>query len=406
MGYKFDTEAEQRLQTYFGEVGSILNNKCRREAFAAYGLGLLSDLDRKSTEPIAAMAYPDPDSADAAHQRLLHFAGQAQWSDEAVRVHAAHHALGAMTEHEAVEAWIVDDTGFLKQGKHSVGVQRQYTGSAGKVANCQIGVSLSLATRTMHVPVDFDLYLPHLWTDDPKRRDEAKIPDDVEFKTKPELGLQMVDRALAAELPPGIMLADAAYGNSSEFRSGLRSRGLSYGVDVENRSKVWRVDSRGRKNGKPLSIKKLVERLGIRNFRKVTWREGTKGEMWSWFAKCRVIPWRENRATAKPEVVWLLVEWPPNETSPTKFTLVTLPKSTSTKQLVRVTRQRWRTERMYQDMKGELGLDHFEGRRFRGWHHHVTVALCCYAFVAAEQARSFSPSTGGRTRHGPQRYAS
>jgi SRSO17 transposase len=406
MGYQFDTKAEQRLETFFGEVGSILNNKCRREAFAAYGLGLLSDLDRKSTEPIAAMSYPDLDGADAAHQRLLHFAGQAQWSDEAVRAHASRHAVGAMTEHEAVEAWIVDDTGFLKQGKHSVGVQRQYTGSAGKVANCQIGVSLSLATRTMHVPVDFDLYLPRLWADDPERRDEAKIPDEVEFKTKPELGLQMVDRALAAELPTGIALADAAYGNSSEFRSGLRSRGLRYGVDVESRTKVWRVDSRGRKNGKPLSIRKQVKRLGIRNFRKVTWREGTKGEMWSWFAKCRVIPWRENRATTKPEVVWLLVEWPPNETSPTKFTLVTLPKSTSTKQLVRVTRQRWRTERMYQDMKGELGLDHFEGRRFRGWHHHVTVALCCYAFVAAEQARSFSPSTGGRTGHSPQRHAS
>jgi len=257
----------------------------------------------------------------------------------------------------------------------------------------------------MHGPVDFELYLPRLWADDPERRWEAKIPDEVEFKTKPELGLEMIDRALAAELPPGIALADAAYGNSSEFRSGLRSRGLRYGVDVESRTKVWRVDRRGRKNGKPVSIKKVVERLGIRNFRRVTWREGTKGEMWSWFAKCQVIPWRENRTTAQPESVWLLIEWPPNETSPTKYTLVTVPKSTSTKQLVRVTRQRWRTERMYQDMKGELGLDHFEGRRYRGWHHHVTVALCCYAFVAAEQARSFSPSPRGETGHGPQRRA-
>ena len=405
MGYQFDNTAEQRLETYFAEIGDILANKRRREAFAAYGLGLLSDLDRKSAEPIAAMVCPDPEDVDAIHQRLLHFAGQSEWSDEEVRVHAARHAVDTMTEHEAVEAWIADDTGFLKQGKHSVGVQRQYTGSAGKVTNCQLGVSLSLATPTMHVPVDFELYLPRLWADDPERRREAKIPDEVEFKTKPELVLQMVDRALAAELPSGIVLADTAYGNSSEFRSGLRSRGLRYGVDVEGRTKVWRIDSLGRRNGKPVSIKKLVKRLGIRKFRRVTWREGTKGEMWSWFATCRVIPWRENRATANPESVWLLVEWPPNEVSPTKFTLVTLPKSTSTKQLVRVTRQRWRTEQMYRDMKGELGLDHFEGRRFRGWNHHVTVALCCYAFVAAEQARSFSPSPARRTEHGPQRRA-
>lgn len=405
MGYQFDADSEQRLETYFAEIGDILANKRRREAFACYGLGLLSDLDRKSAEPIAAMVCPEPEDVDAVHQRLLHFAGQAEWSDEEVRIHAARHAVGAMTEHEAVEAWILDDTGFLKQGKHSVGVQRQYTGSAGKVTNCQLGVSLSLATRTMHVPVDFELYLPSLWADDPERRRKAKIPDEVEFKTKPELGLQMVDRALAAGLPPGIALADTAYGNSSEFRSGLRSRGLRYGVDVEGRTKVWRVDSLGRKNGKPVSIKKLVKRLGIRKFRRVTWREGTKGEMWSWFATCRVIPWRENRSTAKPESVWLLVEWPPNEPSPTKFTLVTLPRSTSIKQLVRVTRQRWRTEQMYRDMKGELGLDHFEGRLYRGWHHHVTVALCCNAFIAAEQARSFSPSPRGKTGHRPKRRA-
>jgi SRSO17 transposase len=405
MGYQFDLAAQRRLETYFDEIGTILANKRRRAAFAAYGLGLLSDLDRKSAEPIAAMVCPDPEEVDAMHQRLLHFAGQAEWSDEKVRAHAARHVVGAMAEHEPIESWIIDDTGFLKQGKHSVGVQRQYTGSAGKVTNCQLGVSLSLATRTMHAPVDFELYLPRVWTDDPERRSEAKIPDEVGFKTKPELGLQMVDRALAAGLPPGITLADTAYGNSSEFRSGLRSRGLHYGVDVESRTKVWRVDRLRRKNGKPLTIKKLVKRLGIRSFRRVTWREGTKGEMWSWFAKCRVIPWRENRSVEEPEPVWLLVEWPPDEPEPTKFTLVTLPKSTSTKQLVRDTRQRWRTERTYEDMKGELGLDHFEGRRYRGWHHHVTVALCCYSFVAAEQARSFSPSPTGQTRHRPHRRA-
>jgi SRSO17 transposase len=393
MGYTFDRAAESRLQTYFEEIGVILHNKRRRESFAAYGLGLLSDLDRKSAEPIAAMVCPDPDGVDAVHQRLLHFAGQSDWSDEQVRLHAARYALAAMTEREEVEAWIIDDTGFLKQGTHSVGVQRQYTGSAGKVTNCQLGVSLSVATRTTHVPVDFELYLPRSWTDDDARRHEAKIPDEFEFRTKPELGMAMVERAIAAELAKGILLADAAYGNSSEFRAGLLALGLNYGVDVQASTKVWRVDARGRKRGKAITIAKLVHRLGIKSFRRTTWREGTKGEMWSWFAKCRVIPWRENRRAEKPKPVWLLVDWPPDETEPSKHTLVSLPKKTSTKQLVRVTHQRWRTERVYQDMKEELGLDHFEGRRFRGWHHHVSVALCCYAFIVAEQSRSFSPQT-------------
>jgi SRSO17 transposase len=241
MSYMVDAAAEDRLAAFFERIGKVLANKKRRESFAIYALGLLGDAERKSVEPLAARACADPEGTNPAHQRLLHFVGESEWSDAVVRKSAAEYALAAMGEREPVETWIIDDTGFLKQGKHSVGVQRQYTGSAGKVTNCQIGVSLSLATRTLHLPVDFELYLPQAWTGDRMRRREAVIPKEVEFRTKPELALQMVRRAVAAGYPRGIVLADAAYGNSSDFRTALRAEGLDYAVGIEGNTKVWRV---------------------------------------------------------------------------------------------------------------------------------------------------------------------
>jgi SRSO17 transposase len=160
--------AVQRLESYFQRMGEVLGNESRRGSFVLYAMGLLGDAERKSVEPIAARACPDPQKVDAMHQRLLHFAVDSKWSDQEVRREAAQYALAAMEERESVEAWIVDDTGFLKQGTLSVGVQRQYTGSAGKIANCQVGVSLSIATRTEHLPIDFELYLPTDWANSPE----------------------------------------------------------------------------------------------------------------------------------------------------------------------------------------------------------------------------------------------
>lgn len=202
--------AVARLEKYFGPIGELLGNDERRASFATYAMGILSDAERKSAEPLAARACADPLQADAGHQRLLHFLANSKWSDHAVRRETARQALAAMTAREPIEAWSLDDTGFLKQGSHTGGVQRQYTGSAGKVTNCQIGVSLTVATRTEQVPIDFELYLPDCWANDSARRQEARIPDEVRFATKPELGLQMVGRALAAEVPKGLVLADAA----------------------------------------------------------------------------------------------------------------------------------------------------------------------------------------------------
>ncbi|WP_437976142.1 IS701 family transposase [Sorangium sp. So ce295] len=245
MEYIMDPAAEQRLQAYLSEIGDVLGHPLRRESFATYALGLLGEAERKSVEPIAARACPDPERVEVAHQRLLHFVSNSHWDDEAVRLHAARYAIGAMTQQAPVTSWIVDDTGFLKKGTHSVGVQRQYTGSAGKTTNCQIGVSLSVATRYHHVPIDFELYLPQSWADDPARRREARIPDQVVYKTKIDLALEMIERAARHGIPGDIVLADAAYGNSNAFRETVRLLGFDYAVGIESPTKVLPLRRRG-----------------------------------------------------------------------------------------------------------------------------------------------------------------
>jgi SRSO17 transposase len=386
--------AQQRLSEYFDCIGALLGRKGRRESFALYAEGVLGDGERKSIEPIAARACADPARADAEHQRLLHFALDAPWSDDDVRREAARYALKAMTTHEPVDSWIIDDTGFLKQGRHSVGVQRQYTGSAGKTTNCQIGVSLTVTTRTEQLPIDFALYLPEAWTEDRTRRREARIPDDVQFATKPELALRLLQRAVDNGVQPGLVLADQAYGTSREFRKGVREMGLHYAVAVDNRTVVMVFDKLGRRREEIISVLDLALRIDTQGgFRRCTWRQGTKQDLSARFALRRVVPaYDEARGVEKREPVWLLIEWRDGEVEPANCFLCSLPGRLTKKQLVRRVMQRWRIERTYQDLKDELGLDHYEGRRFPGWHHHVSVVLCCYAFVIAERVRHFPPS--------------
>jgi SRSO17 transposase len=400
MGYQVDAAAHGRLGGFFSTVGDALCNKKRRECFATYAFGLLSNLDRKSIEPIAAAACADPAVCDAHHQRLLHFAGNAAWDDEAVRQVAARYAIDAMQTRAAVRAWIIDDTGFLKKGDHSVGVQRQYSGTAGKIANCQIGVSLSVATAHAHMPIDFELYLPEAWTSDAARRFASKVPDEVSFKTKYELAIDMIARAVEAGIPGEIVLADADYGRRREFRRAVRSFGLDYAVGVEDQLTVCRVDARERPFGERISLRKLAAALPSGRYRRITWREGTQRKLASRFAFCRVNLTEDGRFDAvESEPIWLIIEWPEGEASPAKFSLTTLPRTTPKKQMVRTLKERWRTEQAYQEMKSELGLDHFEGRSFRGWHHHISVVLCCYAFVVAERMRHFFPSRAASAGH-------
>jgi SRSO17 transposase len=398
-----DAAGVRRIEGYFARIGEVLGNAKRRASFAVYAMGLLGSAERKSVEPMAALVCRNPKKMDAAHQRLLHFVGSAPWSDRAVRRVAAHYAVDAMVEREPVEAWIIDDTGFLKQGSHSVGVQRQYTGSAGKIANCQIGVSLSVATRTEHVPVDFELYLPESWTEDPARRKEARIPASITFQTKPQLGIAMVRRALDDGLPRGVVLADSAYGSSSDFRKQLRDLDLDYAVGVDPKTVVSLLDAKGQCRGDPVSVRDLALRMEARGgFRRCTWRKGTRQDLTARFALRRVAP---AGVHAERDAQWLLIEWRDGEEEPANYFLATLPETITRLQLIRLVMQRWRTERVYEDLKGELGLDHFEGRRFPGWHHHVSVALCCYAFVVTERVRHFPPSAGRSMDGGPESLA-
>jgi SRSO17 transposase len=391
-----DSAAEQRLKDYFDHIGIVLGDETRRASFAIYAMGILGDGERKSIEPIAARAHGRLDRMDAAYQRLQHFIADSPWSDHDVRLEAARYAIGEMTKREPVEAWIVDDTGFIKQGSHSVGVQRQYTGTAGKVCNCQTAPSLSIATRTAQLPIDFALYLPKLWTEDPARRAEARIPWNVSFLTKPELALQLIRRALADGIPRGVVLADKAFGASEDFRDGLDELQLSYAVGVDARSKVMVFDKRGRRRDERISVKNLALRIDSNGgFARCTWRHGTKRELTARFALRRVVwagkPGKDNCAVDGRKPVWLLIEWRDGEPEPANYFFCSLPVERMTrKKLVRLVMQRWRTERAYEDLKGELGLDHYEGRRYPGWHHHVSTVLACYAFVVAEHARHFS----------------
>lgn len=399
-----DRDAQERLASYITDIGNLLGNPSQRAAFAMYAYGLFGPAARKTMEAIAAQACPDEARTGAAHQRIQHFISNADWSDSELRLAASRHVLAEMTRHSEIETWIVDDTGFEKQGKHSVGVQRQYTGSAGKITNCQIGTSLTLATANFHVPVDFELYIPETWTDDANRRKRAKIPPEVKFQTKPQQALTMIRRALEGELPKGTVLADEAYGDSAAFRMGLRIHGLHYGVAVSKTTKVHPVDKNGKVSEEAFSVSKLINRDRRRyQFHRYTWREGTNRALSARFAFRRIVPANE-RHRGQREHLWLITEWRDGEPRPAHFYLVT-EQNLSRKEMARQVKERWRTERVYQDFKNQLGLDHFEGRSYGGWHHHVTVGLVCYAFLVAELARCFPPSAEWTPHHGPLRLA-
>ncbi|MBM3290391.1 MAG: IS701 family transposase [Candidatus Hydrogenedentes bacterium] len=387
-----DPHAEVRLRAYLDEIGGMLGDKRRRRAFAKYACGILSDGERKSVEPIATRACGSVKEAEAEHRRVLRFLAESEWEDRPVRGYASRYALAAMQERGRVRCSILDDTGFLKQGRCSPCVQRQYTGSAGKTTNCQVGVSLSVATEHAHLPIDMQLYMPESWANDPGRRRRAKIPESVVYRPKWVMGLDMIEKAVADGIPLGVVLADADYGNKAEFRDRLDELNLEYAVAVQKTTCVRRV--RGAGNARRLGERKSVEDLAFElrpsDIRSVTWREGTKTHLRARFAIVRVEPMP---ADGKPRTEqWLIIEWPEDSHLPEKYALATVPPGWSRKRIVRMLKERWRTERAYEDLKGELGLDHFEGRSYGGWNHHVTVVMLCYAFLVAEQARAFPPS--------------
>lgn len=389
MGYTLDRAGQLRLNKFFEGIGGILARRGRLESFALYATGLFGNSERKSMEPIAALACGDPARCRAVHDQLLHFVGVSSWSDQSVRSFATDYALAEVAAREPVEDWIVDDTGFPKQGDKSPGVQRQYSGTLGKIGNCQLGVSVTVATRTMHLPIDMDLYLPKSWLEDRKRCRDAHIPDEVDYRPKWRIALDLIARNVEAGVPRGLMLADSAYGDVGEFRDGVRALGFEYALDVKKHTRVVIVCEDGAES-EAMSVETASALIGENCYRKATWREGTRRAMSAAFAKVRVRVVRGNDPRGDQQ--WLVIEKPKRRAPVEHYVLTTLPTTISDKQLVRRIKQRWRTERVYQDLKGELGLDHFEGRTYPGWQHHVSAVLACSAFLVAERARAFPPS--------------
>jgi SRSO17 transposase len=391
-------------------LATAAGHEDRHEPLKSYCKGLLLPGERKSIEPMAARLDPDPKHTQRTRQCLHHLVAKAPWSDEALLERVRQHVLPTMRRQGPVVAWIVDDTGFPKKGKHSVGVTRQYCGQVGKQENCRVAVSLSVATWSSSLPIAYRLYLPQEWAQDGKRRKKAEVPKDIAFQTKPEIALDQIRVAAAANLDRGVVLADAAYGINTEFRDGITQLELQYVVGVQSSITVWEPGQQplpakprqrmGRpprllqrsKEHQPMSVKHLAMSLPSHSFREVTWREGTNQKLQSRFAATRVRPAHRDYEKAEPYAEeWLLIEWPRGEAEPTKYWLSTLPADTKLKALVKMAKQRWIIERDYQELKQELGLGHFEGRNWRGFHHHATLCIAAYGFLVAERNR-FSPS--------------
>lgn len=402
-------DGERRFEEYLSDLASVLGRADRAGPLRDYCFGLMAPLERKSVEPMAAVT--DPSRTAAQHQSLLHFVGQSAWSDEAVLGKVREHVLPVLERSGGVRAWMIDDTTFPKKGTHSVGVARQYCGQLGKKENCQTAVTLSVANDAASLPVAYRLYLPQSWSDDPERRVKAGIPDDIEFRTKPQIALDQIKAAMTQDIPKGAVLADAGYGNNTEFRDGLTKLGLPYAVGILGTTSVWRegegpllakeYGGRGRppsalrrsKDHKPVSVKALAKELPSEAWQTVTWRIGSNTELSSRFAALRVRPAHKDTKRTDPRAVeWLLIEWPEGDEEPLKYFLSTLPDDTALKHLVDTTKLRWRIERDYLDLKQELGLGHYEGRGWRGFHHHATLCIAAYGFIISE-TETIPPST-------------
>jgi SRSO17 transposase len=398
----------ERLAMYIADLASELGDARRIGPMRSYCTGLLMPADRKSVEPMAAMTAPTRTAAQ--HQSLLHFVGKGDWSDGAVLRQVRARVVPEIVAQGAISAWIIDDTGFPKKGRHSVGVARQYCGQLGKQDNCQVAVSLSIANDHASLPVAYRMYLPEAWAKDAARREKAGVPANVTFKTKPQIALEQIEWACEAELPRGVVLADAGYGAETKFRSGITALGLRYVAGVKSTTTVWApgtsalpppaYSGRGRRPirpvyddaNKPVRIEELALSLPKSDWRRITWREGTNERLTGRFARVRVRSAHDrDAATDTIAEEWLLIEWPDDEKAPTKFWLSTLDKSVTFAHLVRTTKQRWRIERDYLELKQEIGLGHFEGRGWRGFHHHATLCIAAYGFLICERA-AFSPS--------------
>lgn len=400
---------QRRFAAYIEGLADAAGHADRHSPLKNYCAGLLLPGERKSIEPMAARLAPD--NVRRMHQSLHHLVADAPWSDEEMLSRVRQQVLPVLQKDGAVAAWIVDDTGFPKQGKHSVGVARQYCGQIGKHDNCQAAVSLSVSTWNGSLPIAWRLYLPEAWCQDSERRRKTGIPEEIEFQTKLTIAIEQLRQAVKQKVPVGVVLADAAYGNSTQFRAGVSELGLQYAVGIESSTTVWEpgqqpLPAPPRKPGRgappkrlqrnadhqPVSAKQLALSLPPSAWKDIGWREGSKGTLRSRFAAVRVrIAHRDYKRTEPHPEEWLLIEWPKKEPEPTKYWLSTLSAGTFLKSLVKLAKHRWIIERDYEELKQELGLGHYEGRGWRGFHHHATLCIAAYGFLVSERSR-FSPS--------------
>ncbi len=398
---------EARFEKYCDTIVNTLMHADREQPARWYIKGLMLPGERKSVEPMAARVQPQ--NVRSAHQSMHHLVADAQWSDEAMLSVVAGAVLPKLVRDDAPVScsagahvhWIVDDTGFPKKGKHSVGVARQYCGQTGKQDNCRVAVSLSMATVHGSLPVGYQLYLPEEWANDAARREKAGVPEEVVFETKPALAMRQIEAALAAGYPRGTVLADAAYGDETAWREKLSAHGLTYAVGVRPRTTVWwgkyqplatpHTEGRvGRKRQRlqrnehhqPVSVAQLVRELPRKAWRTVTWRQGVSEPLSSRFARVRV---RAAHRDLPRDEEWLIIEWAEGADEPAHYWFSNLPKNLTWQAMVNTVMGRWRIERDYEELKQELGLGHYEGRNWRGFHHHASLCIAAYGFLMLER---------------------
>jgi SRSO17 transposase len=402
MGFPRAEDSESRFAKFVDGLVSVIGHADRAGPLWDYCVGLIMPCGRKSVEPMAAVTAPERVSAQ--HQSLLHFANQAPWSDEKVLAKVREMVVPALERRGPIEAWIIDDTGLPKKGRHSVGVGRQYCGQLGKQDNCQVAVSLSIANHHASLPVAYRLYLPEDWTADGERRRKTGVPEEISFKTKPEIALEQLRWACEAGIARGVVLMDAGYGCNTNLRTGISALALCYVAGILSQTSVWvsgtgplppkKWSGRGRQpklirrddKHRPVSVKELALGLPKRAWRTIKWREGTAEWLSSRFARVRVrAAHHDYKLTDSRPEEWLLIEWPMGEKEPTKYWFSTLPNDITFRALVNLTKLRWRIERDYQELKQEVGLGHYEGRGWRGFHHHATLCIAAYGFLVSER---------------------
>jgi SRSO17 transposase len=389
-------EVKDRLAVYFVDVASGLARSEQRRNAELYARGLIEAGARKSLEPMVTRLGGGP----VQYEALQHFLADSPW-DCGVVDRAVAERVCAVIE---PTAWVLDDTGVPKDGKRSPGVKRQYSGTLGKIGNCQIAVSLHAVSQKGTVPLGFCLYLPEDWCGDLARRKQAKIPENVEFQTKPTLGGDLVARAASWKIRRAPVLGDQAYGNDAKLRTRLHQDGIDYVLSVGPECDVFASDtvfavpsrkpgSRGpapsalRTDSEPQSIADLVRGLDADALQTIAFRDTNGEQVLSRFAFLRVITAHPvSRDRQAPREEWLIVEWPEGRDEPTDYWISNLPADTEPERLARLARLRWMIELDYKQLKGELGLDHYEGRSYLGFHHHCTLVTAAHGFLTLERA--------------------